>query len=164
MHLVDGHRALHGFGIVPLGLMDFVVPLVIVQPPYDGSIVRALLIPKTVGIGFVALHAVRAGDDIAIGVSLANFRQKALPHAIVPLTAEHPLLVVPVGLGSNDGDVLGIGSPDTEMRALNAVLLIRVRSELAVDLVIGALVEKKAVVIGEGRVRHEFTILSSVLN
>ena len=105
--------------------------------------------PEAVGVGLVALHAVRAGDDIAVGVALAHALQEALPHAAVARAAVHPLLVLPAGLGGDDGDVLRVGRPDVEPRALHALRLARVRAQLAVDLVVRALVKQEAVIVGK---------------
>ena len=72
MHFINGHGAFQHLGVVPLGLMGIVRPLEVVKAPHDGGVVGPLLKPEAVGVALIALHPIRPGDHIAVGVALAH--------------------------------------------------------------------------------------------
>ena len=137
--LVNRHGLFQHFGVVPAALVLPVAPLVVVKAADDGGVVRPLLKSETVGVALIALDAVGARDQVAVGVALPHVGEEALPHAV--LGALHPLLVLPARGRGDQRHRLRVGRPDHKAGPPYAVFLDDVRAHFFVNLVVCALME-----------------------
>src|SRR5690606_5233465 len=122
------------------------------EVPDDGGGARRLLVAEPDGVRLLGAVAVVPGlDMVLVEVALADAGDEALPDPGAAARPERVRRAVPAVELAHDGDLFGVGRPDGEIGAGDAVDRELVRPEAAVEVEVAALVEEVDVVLGQQR-------------
>ena len=153
VHLVHGHR--HGVGgpAPALGHPLGVLPLIAVEVVDHRGGARLIgLEGEGEGVGLQREGLARARDDLVlVAGALGHTRHEELPDAVAGVQAHGMAAAIPAVPVADHAHPLGVRRPHGEDDAVDLLQARRVRAELVVDAVVGALAEQMKIVAGQRR-------------